>query len=262
MNKWNRRSVRVFSRHPSHNSLRRSIYLPFLACIRFGSQTEWERSPYQINSPESVRNSSNKKRMKMAFKKLGVITAKWYPSFNLINEDSKFPILAKKKYGSKGKGMVKFDNFEELCEWLHDDNTNTQEYIFEQFYNYSREYRLHIDTNGCFHATRKMLKSDATDRWFRNSTNCVWFLEENEKFDKPVNWDIIVDECVKALDAVGLDIGACDVKVQSATDSDGNLRENPEFIVIEINSAPSMKDGTEEKYRERIPLTFKNKYNL
>ena len=41
----------------------------------------------------------------------------------------------------------------------------------------------------------------------------------------------LVDECVKALKAVGLDFGAIDLRVQSAKDSDGELREEPKFIV-------------------------------
>ena len=45
--------------------------------------------------------------------------------------------------------------------------------------------------------------------------------------------------CVKALNAVGLTIGACDVKIQS----EKGRREDfvPDFIVLEINSGPSLE---------------------
>ena len=47
------------------------------------------------------------------------------------------------------------------------------------------------------------------ERFVRNDKNCVWILESNPMFDKPSNWQEIVDESVKALHAVGLDVGAC-----------------------------------------------------
>ena len=49
-----------------------------------------------------------------------------------------------------------------------------------------------------------MLKSDAPEevRWYRNDAHCVWIMEDNESFDKPVNWDSIVEECVKSVDAI------------------------------------------------------------
>ena len=66
----------------------------------------------------------------------------------------------------------------------------------------------------------------------------------NPLFDKPVNWDSIVDSCVSALDAIGLDIAAFDVKVQS------NKHEEPEYIILESNSAPSLGERGIEKYKE------------
>lgn len=264
--KWDFRTVRVFSRHPSHNVIRKSILTPVLACIRFGSTTEWNRSEYELNAIEAIKNSSNKLNMKNCFDSLGVKTAKWWKDVDFVfnGEELSFPILAKRIYGSRGRGMIKFDNYDDLVNWVQDSNVNTENYIFEKYYNYSREYRIHVDNNGCFYSCRKMLKSDVPqeERWFRNDSNCVWFVEENEKFDKPVNWELIVNECVKALNAVGLDMGACDVRVQSSLDKNGEQRENPEFIIVEINSAPSFGDITADKYSERIPFTLKQKYNL
>ena len=68
-------------------------------------------------------------------------------------------------------------------------------------------------------------------------------MEDNEQFDKPETWDAIVDDCVEAMESCGLDFGACDVRVNKAGD----------WQIIEINSAPSFGEITEEKYREVIP---------
>jgi D-alanine-D-alanine ligase-like ATP-grasp enzyme len=86
-------------------------------------------------------------------------------------------------------------------------------------------------------------------------------METNDLFDRPSNWDEIVSHSVNALKAVGLDVGAVDLRVQSSTNSDGESRVNPKFIVIEINSAPSFGKVTEEKYIEQLPKILNRKYN-
>lgn len=264
--KWNKRTLRVFSRHPSHSVIRKKILASVLACVRFGSSTAWNRSEYELNSIEAVGNSSNKVRMKTLFDEHGVKTAQWWQSpmqLDGMKDEIPFPLIAKRINGSRGRGMVKIDSSEELLEFVK-GNTNIKNYIFEKYHNYVREYRLHVDAQGCFYTCRKMLKSDTPEdqRWFRNDSNCTWFLEENEKFDRPVNWQAIEEECVKALNAVGLDFGACDVRVQGSKTSKGKDRKEPDFIIVEINSAPSFGEVTAEKYAERLPETLANKYNL
>mgnify|MGYP002764499577 FL=1 len=92
-----------------------------------------------------------------------------------------------------------------------------------------------------------MLRRDAEERWHRHDNNSVWIVEENPQFDKPTNWDTIVAECIKALNAVGLDIAAIDVKVQSA-----NKGQDPKFIILETNSAPSLGERTTEEYINKL----------
>lgn len=110
-------------------------------------------------------------------------------------------------------------------------------YIVEEFVNYTKEYRIHVSSLGrCFYTCRKMLKEEvaAEERWFRNSKNCVWMLEENPLFDKPSTWNLIVEDCLKALAALGLDTCAFDVKVS----------KKGEWTILEGNSAPSFGECT------------------
>ena len=263
--RFTKRSLVIFSRHPSHNVLRRKVLVPaaMRAVVRFGSTTE-SSIEKELNPIEGVRNSSSKLRMKTCFDQAEVKTAQWWRTPLEVEalDEIPFPIIAKRVYGSRGEGMKKLNNQEEFTNFVT-RSTNIQNYIFERFHNYVREYRLHIDAQGCFYTCRKMLKGDTPEdqKWFRNDKNCVWFLEDNEHFDKPVNWDDIVNECVKALNAVGLDFGACDVRVQGAKNGKGQRRGNPEFIIVEINSAPSFGDVTAEKYKERLPQTLAAKYS-
>lgn len=282
----NRRSVytmfrpRVRSRHPSHSILRHSQNnlpaLPFRSRIRLGSTTEIiDRHPVvELNSIDAIRNSSSKLRMKQCFRRDGVKTADWYQfegndfyyidvtsgERRTINVDTlPFPIVCKKHFGSRNNGNTLVRDLTEFMQWREGKNLN--EFIFEKYYSYNREYRLHVNSEGCFYTCRKMLKSDAPEevRWYRNDEHCVWIMEDNPSFDKPVNWDAIVEECVKALHAVGLDFGAVDLRVQSARQSNGNVRQQPEFIVVEINSAPSFGDVTGQVYIREIPEMLKRK---
>ena len=168
-------------------------------------------------------------------------------------ENLPYPIVAKHHFGSRGNGNYLLNSQQELQAWMKGKDLSN--YLFEKFYNYVREYRLHVSANGCFYTCRKMLKSDIPkeDRWFRNDSNSVWVLEENPLFDRPANWTKIVEESVKALKATGLDFGACDVRVQSSKTEKGKKREEIDFIIVEINSAPSFGDITAEKYLQELP---------
>lgn len=275
---------RIRSRHPSHEPLRTQLpKLPVRAVVRLGSTTVLDlgaKKLIEVNSVAAVKNSANKLLMKYCFDTEGVKTADWWiidnepeaPQAKIfwkhgdVNSEEggiadyaalPYPIVAKHIFGSRGTGNYLINNQQELEAWL--PNKTIENYIFEKFYNFNREYRLHVTKDGCFYTCRKLLREDtpADKRWFRNDSNCNWIVEENESFDKPVNWDAIVAESVKALKAVGLDFGAVDIRVQSATKTSkkhGEVpRENPEFIIIEINSAPSFGEITLQRYLEQIP---------
>ncbi len=269
----NRPSVR--SRHNTHSGLRTKLErLPFKSIVRLGSTTSTEEinreraskglQPavfVEINSVDAVKNSSSKLRMKQCFTREGVKTADWTQHCPIEGISLEFPIVAKSHFGSRGEGNTLLNSRTELETWMRGKTLNN--YIFEKYYNYSREYRLHISAEGCFYTCRKMLKRDAPEgnKWQRHDDNCVWILEENSQFDKPVNWDSIVEHSVKALNSVGLDVGAVDVRVQSRLDSRDRVRENPDFIIVEINSAPSFGELTEQHYLTQIPRILNRKRN-
>lgn len=281
---------RIRSRHPSHSILRPKYQklplFPFKSVIRFGSSTNIRDTitnggnRIEVNTIQAIKNSANKELMKTCFTENNVKTALWFiwsnngqefirqstlpeeeHDINYNLEDLPYPIISKHIKGSRGTGNIKHDTQEQLESWM--ENRNLDNYIFEKYYNYTREYRLHIDSEGCFYACRKMLKSDAPQehRWYRNDNHCVWIMEDNDLFDKPSNWNDLVEESIKALKAVELDIGAVDLRIQSATNRNGEQREYPEFIIVEINSAPSFGEVTEQKYIEQIPQILNRKYN-
>ena len=263
----------VLSRHPSHSILRAKNQtlplLPFRSVIRLGSSTESD-GRLEINTVQAVKNSASKLLMKQKFTEAGVKTANWvvyntnegifnYPDGQGIEMSQLiFPLVAKSHFGSRGIGNTKFTTKEELEAWLPNKNLNN--YIFEEFVKMTREYRLHVTKFGCFYTCRKLVKNDAPeDTWQKHDDVCNWVLEENPSFKKPKNWEAIVADCIKAKDALGLDICAFDVGVQGA--KDGVERENPEWVIFESCSAPSFGNITSQKYIEILPKLLIDKYN-
>ena len=243
-------------------------FYPNRVLIRFGSLTESKQvfinknidNLIEINTVEAIQNSRSKLRMKECFKTLNIPQSSWWDSLQALSQTTEipYPILAKRVFGFQGRGMTKIDNQQQLDKFLS-NHSNLEGWYFEEFKNFSREYRLHVTQEECFMAWRKLRKSDATERWYFNSHNCNWVSEEHELFNKPINWNSIVEEAIKAARATGLDIGAVDVRVQSSTDNKGQPRINPEFIVLEINSAPALGEAGINAYAEILKKLIINK---
>lgn len=283
MKKYTMFRPRVRTKNHTANDLRPDSQnlplFPFKSVIRLGSTTTLRDditsggSRIECNTVQAVKNSSNKLVMKHLFNEFNINQAKGFildgkvlknmftnETVNFGDEESiKFPLLAKKVYGSKARGMVKLDDKAAYDEFIQGQ---TNGYYFEEFKNYAREYRLHISKNGCFYTCRKVRKNESEIRWFFNNDTCNWLLETNENFDKPVNWDEIVKQSVNALKAVKLDVGAVDVRIQSAKTPKGKKRKDPSFIICEINSAPSFGEVTLTKYVEEIPKILNEKYEI
>tara|TARA_R110000787_G_scaffold70320_1_gene156395 strand:+ start:10645 stop:11457 length:813 start_codon:yes stop_codon:yes gene_type:complete len=244
---------------PSYSALRnyftgsvlRSILGHSRVEMRFGFTGEAPVIPngITINSVEGIKNAVDKISMKEKFKELEIPS----PGFYLIDqvpENVRFPLYGKLQYRSRGNGMVLIQNKEKLEEIIayrtsDIERFNSNNYYFELKSSYTREYGVHISSSGgIFHAVRKMLKTEADERWFRNSLNCVFYLPENEQFEMPSCWENIEEAGKKYLLNTGLDIGRFDVQVN---------RDGTRFRFIEVNSSSSIyADIIFEKYKEEI----------
>lgn len=243
--------VRIRSKNHTADMLRKAIPTDGKNVIlRLGSKTPTiqittKRIDLELNSPEACIVSNNKILMKEKFAEAGVPTAEWaILSQNIVDSWEYYPAIIKHIHSSKGEGIYYIENAEQLKEFAAENVQNLSKHIIEKYYTYTREYRLHVTKDGCFYACRKMLKRDAEVRWHRHDSNCVWIVEDNPEFNKPDNWDDIVNDCVKAMQSVGLDICAIDIKMQ------GGGNNNPAYIILETNSAPSLGELGAEKYIE------------
>lgn len=252
MNKIKERHLLVRSRNKSCAPLK-EIIVPKTTILRLGSTTPTNQitkslNPIEINKAEACYISNNKRLMRQAFSENNIPIANGICAKDIDDIIEFFnkngTIICKHIHSSKGNGIYLLSNIDEINEWVN--SHNIQNYIFEKYYTYTREYRIHVTKNGCFYTCRKMLKNDAKVRWHRHNTNSIWVLEENPLFDKPSNWESIVNSCIDALKAIGLDIAAFDVKVQS------NKYKEPKYIILESNSAPALGVIGIEKYKEAI----------
>jgi D-alanine-D-alanine ligase-like ATP-grasp enzyme len=276
MKKWKKDTVRVFSKHPTHDELlRNAIKIPKgkSAVIRLGSTRRINYTPdLEINTVASIINTSNKIRMKRLFREANIKSPEFYEfsgnnvvykgetiSFQqFIDKDLSYPLIAKLERRSRGQGMRKLDDRDALIAFYNSkikDKQRGNPYYLEVFKNYLREYRLHISrTGGCFYALRKSLLSEhkgKENNWYRNDSNCTWYIrggDNHHKFREPETFGQIEQECIKALNILGLDIGGFDVRVSTSG----------EFTIIEGNSACSFGNVTATRYISEIEKMLSN----
>jgi glutathione synthase/RimK-type ligase-like ATP-grasp enzyme len=246
--------AQIRTKNPSAAPLRRSIFVNKRAIVRLGSRTPSRQiyptqSFVEVNTVESIENSRDKLRMKECFSRYDVKQAEWLTLDQApITRMADFPYVGKQIIGFKGHGMQLIENDDQLRTFLR---THNNSYFIEKFYNYAREYRIHATSDHSFLSWRKLRRADAEQRWFFNSTNCNWVGEDHELFQRPNNWDELCNAAVMAVRSVGLDIGAVDIRVQS--------RNNPDYIVCEVNSAPQLGEIGIEHYRREITNIINNK---
>lgn len=235
----------VRSRNKSANLIK-DLDVPCKTILRLGSVTEkpTDKDAIEINSAYGCYISNDKHLMKQKFNNIKIQQSEWFHSDNNIdNMNLKYPIICKYIHSSGGKGIYLFKTKQEVESFLKAHPID--KYVFEHYYTYTKEYRLHVSTNGCFLSYRKLLKNGQEDRWHRHINNSTFINEANELFSKPTNWDTIVDDCMKILQYFKLDIAAFDVKVQ-------NKKKNPKYIILESNTAPSITDFSCNIYKQEL----------
>lgn len=254
------RHLKLRSRNFSCEPLKQ-IETPIPVIYRMGSVTPLNKifkrkipkRYLEINSVQACRISGDKYLMKKRFNHARIKSAPWftingrdYNNQRILHYLNKWnTIIAKRYNSSKGKGIYLIKSIEDYLKFrtqIQAERYYVEDFIFERYYTYTKEYRIHVTKDKCFYACRKMLIENAQDRWHRHGNNSVFIYEENPKFDKPQNWDEIVNECINALKALRLDIAAFDVKVSKKGD----------FIIMESNSAPALGERGIQEYTKII----------
>jgi len=253
--------IKVRSKHESHEALRDQMpSLPFKGVIRLGSTTSTSvvgEGFVECNTVEAIKNSACKRRMKTCFEDMGVITADWHNEVGVFGPED-YPIVAKHRLGSRGTGNYLLKTPERAKEWAK-EKTNIDDFIFEKYHNFSREYRLYVTQHECYFAIRKLRKGGTEDkyRWRFRNDDTHWVAETNPLFEKPSCWSDIVSQSCLACKATGLDISAVDVKVQQEHGAGKKTR----FIILETNSAFMLHNKDLAATLKIVPIILQRKYD-
>lgn len=236
--------LKLLSRHPTHDSLR-ALLLCDKTLLRLGSSTKVDESKYQyvLNSIEAIETSKNKLLMKEAFLRAGVKSPEFYMITDLNPDKLKYPMVAKHMLGSRGTGNYLLNSADELKHFIK-KKSNIKDFLFERYCNYAYEYRIHVSTLGVFLIWQKLMKraTPESKKWVYNNDNCVFVSKDNASFVRIANIEKLNTLCLNALNAVGLNIGSIDLKIN----------KKGEMTVIEINSAPSLGEIGIEHYKTEI----------
>ncbi len=213
-----------------------------------------EGSYVALNLPVGVRNASDKRVMKHCFIAAGIPTAPWWWDPDQVPEDA-YPIVAKHRMGSRGTGVYLLNSQDGLKGMMtfRGEEFFRHTFILEKYLRYPMEFRVHATQREAFYSNRKALKHNTPDyrRWKYTYEDSVWLREDNKEFHKPKNWAEICQAAIASVRAVGLDVGACDIKVEPQGDGPAN------FFILEVNSAPSFGDLTANQYTAILPKLAK-----
>lgn len=270
--------LRIRSRNHSAKALAKQIQCTKNIVCRLGSFTENEaiftpnmlkKGVIELNTVNACKLSNDKLKMKEAFDAAGVNTSAWLPLANSIVENNRvyerniyeennpeaeapviltFPCIIKHIHSSKGEKIYYIATEVEYEKFVEKYDQTLENYIIEHYYNYAKEYRVHVSELGAFYSCRKMLLNDVPidQRFHRHHINTVWIVPENEQFETPEHWDKVLEDCVKAIKSIGLSIGCVDVLVTKQ----GNLA--PDWKILETNSAPALGEITTELYLKEL----------
>lgn len=218
--------------------------------IRMGGTMNYSDYGIQINSREAVECAKDKFRMKQRFSENNIPTL---PSIRIssiqealtLYQTIEFPCVVKPISRSGGIGTMLINNIDELARNL--DIINNQAYI-EPLFNTTSEYRIHVSSNNGVFFSVKKIKRNKRDLFItrQNHTN-------TREFVRPRLWNAIEDACVRALSAIGLDLGAFDVGY--------NSEGNHSFVIHEVNTAPELLTNTREAYCNELTEMINRRLN-
>lgn len=197
--------------------------------VRLGGTMPYENYPVQINSAEAVRNSIDK----LAQKKLLLDAS--LPTLPVL-EQPVYPCVVKAIVRSGGLNVFLVNNQEEFDAAVAQCN---RAFIVEPYFEATSEYRLHCTKNEVFFAVKKV-KREADDKIITRDNHF-----NRREFLKPRLWQQIQDTCVKAMQALDLDIACFDVIYNSL----GNVHK---FAICEANTNPELLANTYDAYLEQI----------
>lgn len=229
--------------------LRGSKFRPSIhkVVVNWGNSNPPIMSYNWINNPRAVGVAANKIRTLKTLKEAGVSAPNFYllDNFDQINKlieaidkgKTVFARLTVTGHGGAGIEIIdkKPEGWDEATE-VDKFNLLPQAALYTEYFNGKDEYRVHVCDGKVIDVQQKKKHLDAEKVNFKIRNHEGGFVFCREGVEPP---QCVLDESVKAVQALGLDFGAVDVRYRQHDDK---------ACVLEVNAAPGLEGTTIEKY--------------
>lgn len=191
--------------------------------IRWGNRIEADlNNSIVYNKAEAIAKGSDKKLTRQIFVEKGISTPR---AVNPQSLDINYPVIARPRTHAKGRNFITLNNLQDFQRHYNNNNGN---WYYSEFVDKVKEYRVHCAHGRILNYLEKPNPGDGQIAWNRAING--------EAFTN-VNWDSydskIALECLKAVEALGLDFGGVDVIV--------NANGTP--YILEVNTSPTLNSS-------------------
>lgn len=187
--------------------------------------------PHVANQPDAVAAASNKLTAFETMKAAGVNTPKFWEDYDdIIVEllDATYPIVCRTKLnGHSGEGIVIANTVDELVDAP----------LYVQYVKKQDEYRVHCfrkrgEATSIISVQRKARRLDVENPNWQVRNHANGFVYVRDDVESP---EMVLEQAVQALEALGLAFGAVDVI--------WNAHEAKAYV-LEVNTAPGLEGQT------------------
>ena len=245
--------IRQYFRSFNNNDIETMTKVPEVSAedsilIRWGSRMELPTNGSTVvyNRADAISNITNKYRSRQLFAENGVATPKNITLDNVVDAD--FPIIARPFQHSKGRNFIELNDITALR-----NHYNNSRYYYSAFVNKTHEFRIHVALGKVLGVMEKN-PVEGSIAWNRAVTDSDPFTYIPWSDTDSRNLKPVLLEALKAVDAVGADMGGVDVMMTA----DGSAS------VLEVNSAPTLNssDYMAQRWAKMWDFMFKSETRI
>lgn len=190
--------------------------------VRWGSRQVLDLKGCIIyNNSKAISNATNKRRSRELFVEEGVPTPKLYTPEN--KDTAEFPIIARPFTHAKGKNFIVLNTKEEFLS--HFESNYSNGWYYSEFIDKEEEFRVHLGHGKVLAIMQKT--PGKGHAWNRNQSGEPFTYLPWKSSKK-----VVIEAAVKAINALGLDMGGVDV-----------IYKNKKAYVLEVNTAPTLNSS-------------------
>ena len=196
--------------------------------IRWGTRENINGTNMTIyNKATAINNATNKALSRKIFIENGVNTPELIED---INAYLTFPIIARPHIHSKGKNFVVLNDIDSFTKHFLKNNST---WYYSRFIDKIREFRVHVGHGKTLALMEKHNPGNGNIAWNRAINDSEPFTRIKQSEADEQNLLLVMQEAIKAVNALGLDMGGVDVM----------LDKNGIAYVLEVNTAPTLNSS-------------------